>query len=74
MRITWKHDGFELFVTIHTETENGLFSVSAKQAFTYYREKLLIEAAFREIKSFISAATAQMISHLSRIALTCINS
>jgi transposase len=56
MRLAGKLDGFWLLVTNHTEKEDGLFSVSAKQAITPYRDKVVIEAAFRDIKSFIEVA------------------
>jgi transposase len=49
-------DGFWLLVTNHTERENELFNVSAKQAITPYRDKVVIEAAFRDIKSFVQIA------------------
>jgi len=56
MRLAGKLDGFWLLVTNHTEKEDGLFSVSAKQAITPYRDKVMIEAAFRDIKSFIEVS------------------
>jgi transposase len=56
MRLAGKLDGFWLLVTNHTEKEDDLFSVSAKQAITPYRDKVVIEAAFRDIKSFIEVA------------------
>jgi transposase len=56
MRLAGKLDGFWLLVTNHTEKEDGLFSVSAKQAITPYRDKVVIETAFRDIKSFIEVA------------------
>jgi transposase len=56
MRLAGKLDGFWLLVTNHTEEEDGLFSVSARQAITPYREKVVIEAAFRDIKSFVEVA------------------
>lgn len=57
MRLAGKLDGFWLLVTNHTEKEeDGLFSVPAKHAITPYRDKVVIEAAFRDIKSFIEVA------------------
>jgi transposase len=56
MRLAGKLDGFWLLVTNHKEKEGGLFNVSAKQAIAPYREKVVIEAAFRDIKSFIEVA------------------
>jgi transposase len=56
MRLAGKLDGFWLLVTSHTEKEDGLFTVPAKQAITPYRDKVVIEAAFRDIKSFIEVA------------------
>lgn len=49
-------DGFWVLVTNHTERENDSFNVSAKQAIAPYRDKVVIEAAFRDIKSFIQVA------------------
>jgi transposase len=56
MRLAGKLDGFWLLVTNHTEEEDGSFSVSARQAVTPYRDKVVIEAAFRDIKSFVEVA------------------
>jgi transposase len=49
-------DGFWLLVTNHTERADDLFNVSAKQAIAPYRDKFVIEAAFRDIKSFVQVA------------------
>ena len=49
-------DGFWLLVTNHTEQENDFFNVSAQQAIAPYRDKAVIEAAFRDIKSFVQVA------------------
>ena len=46
-------DGFWLLVTNHTEKEGDEFIMRAPDAIMPYREKVLIEAAFRDIKSFI---------------------
>jgi len=57
MRSAGKLDGFWLLVTNHIEKEgDGLFSVAAGQAITPYRDKVVIESAFRDIKSFIEVA------------------
>jgi transposase len=48
-----KLDGFWLLVTNHTEKKNGFFEILAKEAITPYRDKVVIESAFRDIKSFI---------------------
>jgi transposase len=46
-------DGFWLLVTNHTEQKNSGFKLLPVQAITPYREKTVIESAFRDIKSFI---------------------
>ena len=52
-RVAGELDGFWLLVTNHTEKADDQFNVSAQQAITPYRDKVVIEAAFRDIKSFI---------------------
>jgi len=49
-------DGFWLLVTNHIEREGDSFNMSAQQAITPYRDKVVIEAAFRDIKSFVQVA------------------
>lgn len=56
MQAVGKLDGFWLLVTNHTEKEGDLFNMSAQQAITPYRDKVVIEAAFRDIKSFVHVA------------------
>jgi len=48
-----KLDGFWLLVTNHYETTDGNFNLSASDAINPYREKVIIESAFRDIKSFV---------------------
>lgn len=48
-----KLDGFWLLVTNHSEKENNEFKLTAEEAINPYREKEIIEEAFRDIKSFI---------------------
>ena len=45
-------DGFWLLVTNHTEKEGKPFKISPESAIAPYREKVVIESAFRDIKSF----------------------
>ncbi|MBW1636887.1 MAG: IS1634 family transposase [Deltaproteobacteria bacterium] len=45
-------DGFWLLVTNHTEKEGEPFKISPESAIAPYREKVVIESAFRDIKSF----------------------
>ena len=45
-------DGFWLLVTNHTEKIGKSFKVSSESAIAPYREKVVIESAFRDIKSF----------------------
>jgi transposase len=56
MQAVGKLDGFWLLVTNHTEKEGDLFNMSAQQAITPYRDKVVIESAFRDIKSFVKIA------------------
>jgi len=51
-----KLDGFWLLVTNHTERNSSEFEVSAPEAITPYRDKVVIESVFRDIKSFIDIA------------------
>ncbi len=53
MRYAGRLDGFWLLVTNHTENEAQHFSLSAQEIISPYQEKTVIEAAFRDIKSFI---------------------
>ena len=49
-------DGFWLLVTNQIEKKGDDFLVSAKEAISPYREKVIIEAAFRDIKSFVEVS------------------
>jgi transposase len=50
-------DGFWLLVTNHIEkADNKVFKVSAQEAIAPYRDKIVIESAFRDIKSFVEIA------------------
>lgn len=49
-------DGFWLLVTNHSEMTGAEFIVSAPNAINPYRDKVAIEAAFRDIKSFVEVA------------------
>lgn len=51
-----KLDGFWLLVTNHIEKNSDSFKVSAKEAISPYREKVVIESAFRDIKSFVEVS------------------
>ncbi|MCP4553712.1 MAG: IS1634 family transposase [Bacteroidetes bacterium] len=53
MRLSIKRDGFWLLVTSHSEKENQEFKITTEEAITPYREKEIIEEAFRDIKSFV---------------------
>lgn len=49
-------DGFWLLVTNHIEKDDDRYKILAKKAINPYREKVIIEAAFRDIKSFVEVA------------------
>ena len=49
-------DGFWLLVTNHSEKEHKQFIMAAPDAINPYREKVIIESAFRDIKSFVEIA------------------
>lgn len=49
-------DGFWMLVTNHHEKEGGRFNVTAEDVITPYREKVVIESSFRDIKSFVEVA------------------
>ena len=46
-------DGFWLLVTNHIEKVNDVFKVPAEEVINPYRDKLVIESTFRDIKSFV---------------------
>ena len=54
--VAGKLDGFWLLVTNHTEKDSGIFKVPAKEAISPYRDKVVIESAFRDIKSFVEVS------------------
>ena len=56
MRRAGKLDGFWLLVTNHKEKADGKFELSARDTILPYREKVVIESAFRDIKSFVEVA------------------
>jgi len=52
-----KLDGFWMLVTnLNEKNSNNQFVVSTEKALTPYREKVIIEDAFRDIKSFLEVA------------------
>jgi len=53
MRLAGKLDGFWLLVTNHFEKDKKGFSIKSEEAIAPYREKEVIEEAFRDIKSFV---------------------
>jgi transposase len=56
MKSAGKLDGFWLLVTNHAEKEREGFQLSAPDAIAPYQDKVVIEAAFRDIKSFVEIA------------------
>jgi transposase len=53
MRKSGRLDGFWLLVTNHTIKVKDAFKVPAEEAIIPYRDKQVIESAFRDIKSFV---------------------
>lgn len=51
-----KLDGFWLLVTNHFEREGLEFKLSSAKAIKPYRDKVIIESSFRDIKSFIQVS------------------
>lgn len=51
-----RHDGFWLLVTNHKAMTGAEFNVPATNAIGSYQDKVAIEAAFRDIKSFVEVA------------------
>ena len=51
-----KLDGFWLLVTNHIERNGNSFEVLAEESINPYRDKVVIEAAFRDIKSFVEVS------------------
>lgn len=49
---TEKYDGTFIFITNHIETHNGTFLVPAQMIVAHYKDKYVIENAFRYLKSF----------------------
>lgn len=49
-------DGFWMLVTNHSEKRGRGFKVPAEEAINPYRDKVVIESAFRDIKSFVEVA------------------
>lgn len=53
MLVAGRLDGFWLLVTNHTEKTRQGFNVSTQEVIKPYRDKYIIESAFRDIKSFV---------------------
>ena len=53
MCLAGKRDGFWLLVTNHSEKKDQEFILKTEEAITPYREKEIIEEAFKDIKSFV---------------------
>jgi len=56
MRLAGKLDGFWLAVTNHSGKQDGKFKMGAAGIITPYRDKVVIESSFRDIKSFIDVS------------------
>lgn len=56
-QIAGQLDGFWMIVTNHTEKDDdGCFVINAEGVITPYKDKVVIESAFRDIKSFLDIA------------------
>lgn len=73
-RLAGKLDGFWLSVTNHTEKVRDRFKKSAAEIIGPYREKTIIEAGFRDIKSFIQVAPVHVwtIAHVKGHYTVCV--
>ncbi len=56
MLLAGKLDGFWLLVTNQKDKEHRAFKVTAPNVITPYREKVVIESSFRDIKSFVEVS------------------
>lgn len=56
MQLAGKLDGFWLAVTNHSAKQDGKFKTGAPDVIKPYRDKVVIESAFRDIKSFIDVS------------------
>jgi len=74
MRLAGKLDGFWLAVTNHTEKVGAKFKKSAEEIIGPYREKTIIEAGFRDIKSFIQVEPVYVwtIAHVKGHYTVCV--
>ena len=67
-------DGFWLLVTNHFEKENNEFKIKTAEAIAPYRDKEIIEEAFKDIKSFVEVEPAFVWteSHVRAHYTTCV--
>lgn len=67
-------DGFWLLVTNHFEKENNEFKIKTAEAIAPYRDKEIIEEAFKDIKSFVEVEPAFVWteSHVKAHYTTCV--
>lgn len=64
MLLAGKLDGFWLLVTNHSEKDQQGFQLAPQEAIRPYRDKVIIESAFRDIKSFIEIEPIFVWTHL----------
>jgi transposase len=68
-------DGFWMIVTNHTEQNaDKVFSISAEDVISPYKEKVVIESAFRDIKSFLEISPIHVwtIEHVKAHYTICV--
>jgi len=61
-----KLDGFWLLVTNHSERGDTGFEKNTRDVVEPYREKVVIESSFRDIKSFVEVAPVHVMDYPSR--------
>jgi transposase len=68
-------DGFWMIVTNHTErTEDNTFKMSAEEVIKPYKDKVIIESSFRDIKSFLEISPVHVwtIEHVKAHYTICV--
>jgi len=75
LRVAGQLDGFWMIVTNHTEkNQDGTFVLKTEDVITPYKEKVVIESAFRDIKSFLDISPIHVwtIEHVKAHYTICV--